>query len=73
MCNFCEPKGWKKKVCNFCGTTKPHTVYISIAIATDRDDEEFPYTQTDLCKPCFETIGIDSFIDHNNECRKDSE
>lgn len=66
MCNFCEPKGWQKKVCCICGAGS--SAYISVSIATENDDEPYPYTQTDLCKNCWIEHGIDPAINHNREC-----
>ncbi len=68
MCNFCEPNGWKRKVCNICGTTREHEVYISISIALENEDD-YPYSQTDLCRDCYDKYGIESAMDHNLECR----
>lgn len=66
-CNFCKPKGWDKKCCCICGSGTP--AYISICIATENGDEQFPYTQTDLCKQCFDEYGMESAINHNVEIR----
>ena len=66
MCNFCEERGWKKKCCCICGVGVE--AYISISIATGGDDL-FPYTQTDLCKSCFDEVGIEAAINHNDEIR----
>ncbi len=67
-CSFCTPKGWKKMCCNICGAGSEGDVYISIMIATDSDDS-YPYSQTDLCKKCFEKYGVESAINHNIFCR----
>lgn len=69
MCNLCEPNGWKRKCCNIHGAGTP--AYISIAIATDNDDELYPYTMTDLCKKCFDDYGVESAINHNEAMRKE--
>jgi len=63
---------WRSMVCNFCGTTKPHQVYISISIATDDPESKYPYSQTDMCKPCWNKYGINAAIEHNKQCRVDS-
>ena len=65
MCNYCEPNGWRRKSCCICGVGSE--VYISISIATG-EDEEFPYTQTDLCKKCWDEHGVRCAIEHNKEC-----
>lgn len=65
MCHYCDPNGWKRKACNICGTTR---VYISICVALENDDD-YPYSQTDLCRECYGAYGIESAMDHNLECR----
>ena len=70
-CNLCTPNGWNKKCCSICGHGPP--VYISICITTVNDDEQFPYTQTDLCKKCYAEYGIESAFDHNREMVKETE
>jgi hypothetical protein len=67
MCDFCEPNGWNKKCCHICGAGS--SVYISIAIATENKEELYPYSQTELCKDCWDKYGIDVAMDHNREFR----
>jgi hypothetical protein len=64
-----DPEGWNRLVCNYCGTTKPHKLYISILIATD-DGGPFPYSQTEMCKECWEEYGISAAMEHNAMCRE---
>jgi hypothetical protein len=68
MCNICESGGWKRMVCNVCGISKEHTIFISILIALDNEDD-FPYSQTTLCKECWEQYGVESAFEHNEFCR----
>lgn len=62
---------WGRMICSFCGTTKPHTVFISIRIATDCKENPHPYSQTEMCKQCWDTYGIDAALEHNDQCRED--
>ena len=65
-----DPDGWRGMTCSFCGTTRPHEVYISILIATDDSESEYPYSQTDMCRQCWEEHGIDAAFEHNRNCRE---
>ena len=71
MCSFCEPHGWDKKCCCICGSGS--SAYISISIATGHADNLYPYTQTDLCRNCWDKYGINPAIDHNSVCKEDSD
>ena len=62
-----EPFGFNKMTCNFCGVNNP--VFISIMIATD-DGSEYPYTQTDMCKSCWQEFGINAAFEHNSEIKE---
>ena len=68
MCNYCEPNGWKKKCCNFCGIGTPTFISISIAVPHGSD---FPYSSTDLCDQCWLEYGMQAALDHNAQCRND--
>lgn len=65
-CNFCRPKGWTKKACNICGAGS--ACYISITISVP-NGSDYPYSQTDLCRECWEKYGIAAALDHNAQCR----
>ena len=69
MCNYCESNGWTRKTCNFCGVDTQGGVEIVILIATN-DSNEFPYTETALCKKCWEKHGIEPAFEHNDSCRE---
>jgi len=60
---------WRDKVCYFCGVHTKGEIYISICIATDDPSQEYPYTQTDMCRSCWDLYGIDAAIEHSNEIR----
>lgn len=66
---FSEPNGWRRTVCNFCGTTREHTLFISIA--TDDPKSEYPFSQTDMCKECWDEYGLLAALEHNRQCRAD--
>jgi len=68
VCNYCDPKGWEKKVCNYCGAGS--TVYISISISVPHGGD-FPYSTTDLCERCYKTHGAGTAFGHNSQCRED--
>jgi len=67
-----DPDGWKQAKCNFCGITKPHILYISIAIYTGDTESQYPYSQTDMCEECWNEYGIEAAIEHNIQCRIDA-
>ena len=67
--------GWMRMVCNYCGTKRPHMVYISIRIAVTEDrntDNPYPYSQTEMCRKCWDKYGIRGAMDHNIQCRDGS-
>ena len=68
MCSWCEPGGWKNRHCNICGFG--HPAYVSISIATDADDSDYPYTTTDLCRECWVALGIGAALAHNAALRE---
>ena len=68
MCNYCEPYGWQRRCCNFCGAGT--STFISISISVPHDGE-FPYSSTDMCEKCFREYGIQAAIEHNTQCRND--
>lgn len=53
---------WQDKVCCVCGLGSK--VYIEILIALP-DESEYPYTQTALCKECWDEYGIEVALEHN--------
>ena len=59
-----NPFEWDEKVCSFCGTGSK--IYIRITISTGMEDE-YPYTETDFCRGCWESIGIAAAFEHNKE------
>lgn len=62
-CNHCDPNGFNSKACNFCGI-HGDKVYISICIRLN-EVETYPYTETDMCRKCWDEIGIDGALQHN--------
>lgn len=66
MCNHCDKYGFDRKCCNYCGI-HGDKVFISISIRLDIKKEgfEFPYTETDMCKKCWDEIGIEGAFQHN--------
>jgi hypothetical protein len=66
-----DPNGWRSMTCCICGNTKPHEVYININIATNDPDSQFPFSETNLCKECWNEHGIESAMEHNAQCRED--
>ena len=69
-CSWCEPNGWKSRTCCLCGVSTVGGVFISISIATDDDESDYPYTTTDLCKRCWGKFGIEPALNHNVEIRQ---
>lgn len=67
MCMFCDPSGWDRACCNICGAGSK--VYASISISMPHGNA-YPYTQTDLCRKCFDEHGIQAAIEHNNDIRE---
>jgi hypothetical protein len=65
MCTYCKPNGWNQKACNFCGI-HGDGVYISISIRL-KDDSDYPYTVTDLCRKCWDIGGIEAAMQHNRD------
>jgi len=68
MCNYCEPKGWSRMCCNFCGYGTP--IFISVSIAVPHGGD-FPYSSTNMCEKCFQRLGIQTAMEHNAQCRED--
>lgn len=68
MCNYCEPNGWLRKCCNFCGAGAPAFISISISVPHGGD---YPYSSTDMCEKCFHEYGIQTAMEHNDQCRDD--
>ena len=58
---------WNQKCCNMCG--EGSTPYIDIRIATDADGEH-PYSQTTMCRSCWDQFGISAAMIYNAECRE---
>lgn len=71
MCTWCEPNGWRHKTCNICGSgCFGRSAAISISIATDDPDGEFPYTTTELCLECWRLGGMVAAKERNREIRE---
>lgn len=68
MCNWCEPNGWKRRTCNICGDE--HPAKVSISLATDDPDSEFPYTTMDLCLECERGGALEMAVAKNREKRE---
>ena len=68
MCNHCEPQGWSRICCNFCGVGVPAWSSISISVP---HGEEFPYSTTDMCRKCFDAYNIKAALEHNSQCCED--
>jgi hypothetical protein len=66
-----DPNGWRKMTCDYCGRGSEGKVYISILIATDDPDSEYPYTQTEMCYKCWIENGIKAVLEHNTQFRED--
>jgi hypothetical protein len=66
-----DPNGWRGMCCNFCGSGSEGKVYISILIATDDPESEYPYSQIEMCRECWNENGIEAAMEHNAECRND--
>ena len=66
MCYYCESNGWRRKQCNLC----KNPVYISICIDTGDEESGFPYSQTELCKECWDEYGINVAFEHIERCRQ---
>ena len=63
MCCYCEPYGFDRMVCNFCGI-HGDKVYISISIRLEGEDK-YPYTTTDMYRKCWDEGGVESAKEHN--------
>ena len=65
-----DPNGWKHLTCNFCGAGMRGQVFASICIHTgNKDNSEYPFTQTNLCRRCYKKHGIEAALDHNQSIR----
>ncbi len=63
---------WHELTCNFCGNETKGHIYISIRIdlPDPEAEEEFQYTQTDLCKKHWDMLGVDTAFEHNESIRE---
>lgn len=64
---------WTEGCCGFCGEGSTVFISISIDFPDPEGDERLNYTQTDLCKECWEKYGIQAAFDHNNQLREAQE
>lgn len=67
MCNFCDPRGWNRICCNFCGSGTAAVISISMSVPHGGD---FPYSTTDMCQACFDLYGVGAAVEHNRELTK---
>lgn len=56
---------WKDRTCDICGIGSK--TYISVCIQTENEDNDYPYTETNLCRDCFNKLGVQPAFDHNRE------
>ena len=66
-----DPNGWRNLVCSYCGSGSEGKVFISILIATDDPESEYPYSQTEMCLEHWKENGIEAALEHNARCRED--
>ena len=66
MCWQCEPGGFGRKTCDVCGVGSRAHVVVCMATGTSDD---FPFTETALCKACFEKMRFAPAMQHNAETR----
>ena len=67
MCWKCKPGGFKRRACDICGIGSRAHVVVCMGTGATGDH---PFTETALCKGCFDKLGFRPALEHNADIRE---